>query len=127
MPITKGLDVSIHADGKPLEEREDTSIEEDDVSKITRYIEAKSGQLFVIKFDLPPEDQFEGDVICCDIYVDGKLLDSLLLQKGSPLPVEQSNGLLMPDGTVRLFQFAEVTIGKRSILNVAGGSPLTDA
>lgn len=42
MAVSKGILVSVHADDAPLEEREDSSIDEDYASEMNRYILAKS-------------------------------------------------------------------------------------
>lgn len=111
MAVIKGIHVSVQADGEPLEERQDTSIVENDVSEMTRYIEAKSGQPFEIHMLTPQEDQFEGNIIAQDIYVDNKLIETVLHQKGSPLDKEVCKGLTLPGG-IRFFRFSDVAIGK---------------
>lgn len=126
MPVIKGIDVRVHADGYPLEEREDTSIEVEDVSKAMRYIPAESGQLFEIHMPTPAADQFEGDILAYDIYADGRLLDTVLAQKGSWLAEEDSKGLLLPDGRIRHFRFSDVAIGKEKSARATRNSSLTD-
>lgn len=59
----------------------------------------------------PREDQFEGDVISLDVYIDGKLIEAVLMQKGGHLDEEVCSGLSLPHG-IRHFRFPEMIVGK---------------
>jgi hypothetical protein len=111
MAIIKHLQVSVHTDGEPLEERRDSTVEEVDDSHITVYIEAKSGQTFAVHMATPTDYRFDGDLLAYDVYVDGKLVDTPLVQKSCPTD-EVSEGLLMSNGTIRKFQFSDLATGE---------------
>jgi hypothetical protein len=104
-----GIVVDIRVDGTSLKEYQDSTVKEDQRTT-TRYVEAKSGQNFIIHFRCLPEFQFAGDCITFRVCMDGEWMDISLLPKTKRSAT--SRGVELPGGMVRKYYFNDLETGK---------------
>lgn len=108
-----GFEVTIVANGKPLTEHVDSS-EPDEDRKTTRYIEAVSDQVFEIHVKASKGAQIQGDALLSYIYIDGKYVSGIFLEKGtneSHDRVGVKKGARESLNTIREFCFASLESG----------------
>ena len=112
-----GVEVTIEADCVALKEYKDNDDDEANDATLTRYIEAQSGQEFLVKCKVGRGCVRRGDAIAFDIFADGKMVDCLMIPalevQTQPCTME-TLGLDLPNGMLRKFCFSSLETGERS-------------
>ncbi|KAK5171285.1 uncharacterized protein LTR77_004429 [Saxophila tyrrhenica] len=102
-----GLVVEVTVGGEALREYQKDDLE--DVARTTtRYIEAVTGQEFVVSIKLLEDFKFMGNCLAAKVYADGTMLTSALMCY--ELDVREVEGIEIGDDTVRKASFADVEI-----------------
>jgi hypothetical protein len=117
MAITRafpGIQVEVLVEGEPLKEYDDED-EEVTTDKVTKFIEAKSGSEFKIRWTFTPP--FPGDSVCFYIYMDGTYVCGAYAQQPDflgPTYINSVSGIDSSKGQNwfhEKFCFSEITIG----------------
>ncbi|KAF2210148.1 hypothetical protein CERZMDRAFT_86456 [Cercospora zeae-maydis SCOH1-5] len=107
-----GIEIVITVDGEPLEEYIESASKQEP-NTITRYVEAKSDQIFAIRITVAKGTPMKGDCLVFAIYVDGKLSDGSYV--GSEEVLSQSTtvivaGRCLSSTTLQRFIFSSLEL-----------------
>ena len=112
-PDLPKLDVSVHVEGVALKEWVDPDLDEDNRT-VTRYIKAVANKRFDVRLVVSEGFQFEGDLISCKVYIDGKKMHSPIIRKkdGKPRQTRISEGVQISANEVKYYQFSAMKTSK---------------
>jgi hypothetical protein len=104
-----GVSIEITVGNNTLKEYEDQD-QEEQLRTTARYVEAVTGETFVISIQLNPEFRFKGSCVSFEIFVDGNWVHSPVIGRYST-PSCKSEGARMTARTMRKYQFASLETG----------------
>lgn len=106
-----GVKIEVTVEGVAREEHTDPDVAEDERT-ITRYIEAATGQEFVVNIELLPDFEFKGTCVAFEVSIDGRQVDSPTLTKSSTFRTISSKGVELAGGMIRKYRFADLETGE---------------
>lgn len=127
-PLLPQFESSIAVNNDSLTEHEDTSPPAEPERTTTRYVEVTTNTTFCITLKAGKDLHFLGNGLAVNIYIDGNLVDSLLIKREDVKTsvmgqTYSSEGLHSAVDEVQRFRFADLwTVVADDISVVEGGS-----
>ena len=129
MAIIDKVTVAVQVFGQDLVEYDNDEANHDDQKRITRYVEAVSGQQFTIMLETSGVEENVHDAWSFEIRIDGKFACKPFVRHISPSSIETSSRFGTPevrDGhiQIRRWFFSEINEGKPPGLTITYANPL---